>query len=96
MTQIEIEDHSNKMKRLYKNVLFLNVANEFLFLSSLPNISVTGISIQNVVDARKLSRMKKDAQNKEDLYHKYIQIIGDKEMLTRKNNNSNQYKAFHC
>jgi hypothetical protein len=38
--------------------------------------------------------MKKDAQNKEDLYHKYIQIIGDKEMLTRKNNNSNQYKAY--
>ena len=86
--------HKTELEKLYKSVLFLEVADEFL---NLPDDSLSeGISLQNVVDARKRSRMKKDATNKEDLFHRYIKIIGDKQLSTANgmSSNSNQYKAY--
>lgn len=91
---VDRNSHTSNMAKLYKSVLFLEVADEFL---NLPDDSLSeGISLQNVVDARKRSRMKKDATNKEDLFHRYIKIIGDKQLSTANgmSSNSNQYKAY--
>ena len=89
---VDRNSHTSNMAKLYKSVLFLEVADEFL---NLPDDSLSeGISFQNVVDARKRSRIEKDAKNKQNLFKKYIHIIGDKQLSTRKNYNSNQYKAY--
>ena len=95
MSPKEISDHSDKMKQLYKNVFFLDRANEFLKLPS--NSWKTGISITNVVDKQKSARIRADETSKRGLFDKYIKIIGDKEILSRKNGisrNSEQAKNY--
>ena len=88
-------EHARKMNQLFKNVSFLDRADEFL---KLPHTSwKTGIPNTNVVVARKLSRIEQDAKNKEDLYLRYIKIIGDKEIESIENGvprNSNQAGAY--
>ena len=95
MSLKEKSDHARKMKQLFKNVSFLDVAVEFLKLPR--NSWKTGIPNTNVVVAQKLSSIEQDAKNKEDLYLRYIEIIGDKEIDSRKNGisrNSEQAKNY--
>jgi hypothetical protein len=93
MSEKEKSEHAREIKQLSKNVSFLDSADEFL---KLPHDSwKTGISSTNVVNKQKTARINADL--KRELYYKYIGIIGDKEILSRKNGisrNSEQAKNY--